>query len=392
MRAAAMALLCALALLGAGTGRAAAEGDCGTHLVTQGDTLTRLAMRYYDDPYAADRLWRANRDAVGRNPNLLVPGTVLTIPCPHAAESAAAEHAPPPDPQTEAAVVSRASTAPAMDTAPADPAAQPQQHAAAEHPPAAPAPAEEARAMPAAIHILAGGPYRPFVDGAAPDKGLIPALITAAFAATDGPPPRIGVVDDRPAHLSVIMPRGGFALGAPWVYPDCAAPPENERAARLCADYVASDSLYEHVTEFFARADSRWADAVIPGQLEGARICRPAGYPDDDLHAMGLLPDRAERVALDSPETCLEALDLGEVDIASLDATLGRALVARMPLQNPLVVLDTITRVERLRAVARRDDPAGEAALARLNLGLARIVETGAWIDIVRAHLVSPES
>lgn len=50
-----------------------------THTVVEGDTLWGLAQRYYQNPFDWRRIWEANRDKVA-DPNLIVPGLVLTIP------------------------------------------------------------------------------------------------------------------------------------------------------------------------------------------------------------------------------------------------------------------------------------------------------------------------
>ena len=50
-----------------------------THTVVDGDTLWGLAQRYYQNPFDWRRIWEANRERVG-DPNLILPGQVLTIP------------------------------------------------------------------------------------------------------------------------------------------------------------------------------------------------------------------------------------------------------------------------------------------------------------------------
>lgn len=50
-----------------------------THTVVDGDTLWGLAQRYYQNPFDWRRIWEANRAQV-EDPNLILPGQVLTIP------------------------------------------------------------------------------------------------------------------------------------------------------------------------------------------------------------------------------------------------------------------------------------------------------------------------
>ncbi len=50
-----------------------------THTVVKGDTLWDLAQTYYGNPFQWRRIWNANRSQVA-DPNLILPGWVLTIP------------------------------------------------------------------------------------------------------------------------------------------------------------------------------------------------------------------------------------------------------------------------------------------------------------------------
>jgi LysM repeat protein len=51
-----------------------------THVVIRGDTLSKLAEKYYRDVKKWPLIYAANRSAVGTNPNLIQPGTALKIP------------------------------------------------------------------------------------------------------------------------------------------------------------------------------------------------------------------------------------------------------------------------------------------------------------------------
>lgn len=393
------------------------------HTVVAGEHLARLGQAYFGKAEAGARIYAANRARIGRNPDLLEVGTVLTIPCPEGAEQAAAAGGAvadgagagdavadgaaadgtqaasgaasdgDPAPQDDgsgrpgataagasAAPVARASAAVRGTTTRSfDPVA-----AEPPPPPAAMRPAAGGQDGPV---LLTGGPYPPFVTPGAASRGMVPTLVAAAFAATDGAAAQIAMVNDRAAHLSEVLPRGGFALSFPWTYPACASDGLDTVDRAVCARFVASDALYEHVTEFYARADGAYAGAAGPDDLAGARICRPAGYPLEDLRRMGLLDGAVQIVRAPDPRGCLAALDGGDADIASMDATVARYAALDMELAHPLLVLEALTRVEGLRALALRGDPAGEAAIARLNEGLRAIAAGGTWFEIVRDHL-----
>ncbi|HSG48551.1 MAG TPA: LysM peptidoglycan-binding domain-containing protein, partial [Longimicrobiales bacterium] len=72
----------------------AAVQQVATHTVVDGDTLWDLAQQYYGNPFDWRRIWEANRADVA-NPNLIVPGQVLTIPGREAAVTDVTVEAPP---------------------------------------------------------------------------------------------------------------------------------------------------------------------------------------------------------------------------------------------------------------------------------------------------------
>lgn len=51
-----------------------------TYTVVKGDSLSRIAKRFYGSANKWRKLYDANRQTVGSNPDLIKPGQVLTIP------------------------------------------------------------------------------------------------------------------------------------------------------------------------------------------------------------------------------------------------------------------------------------------------------------------------
>ena len=48
--------------------------------VKSGDCLTKIAYRFYGDAAYYDLLYRINRDLIGPDQNLILPGTWLVVP------------------------------------------------------------------------------------------------------------------------------------------------------------------------------------------------------------------------------------------------------------------------------------------------------------------------
>lgn len=58
----------------------ARPGGARRYVIKTGDTLSGIARRLYGDPKLASKIYDANRAALGKNPNLVLPGQVLVIP------------------------------------------------------------------------------------------------------------------------------------------------------------------------------------------------------------------------------------------------------------------------------------------------------------------------
>ena len=50
------------------------------HVVVSGDTLSAIAKKYYDDAGKYMKIYEANKDVIGDNPDLIKPGMELIIP------------------------------------------------------------------------------------------------------------------------------------------------------------------------------------------------------------------------------------------------------------------------------------------------------------------------
>ncbi|MEO1551512.1 MAG: hypothetical protein AAFR93_13945, partial [Pseudomonadota bacterium] len=245
---------CAALVLSLGTALPA-QGQsveiCATHRVTEGDHLFALAKTYYQNASQtvnasqAFALYSANRTLIGADPNALSVGIELQIPCTLdgvSLDQTTLEALPrlPAPAQPEAPLI-QAEVRDAISTsepvAPPTPAVDDQvprlkavgASMLAGPVPAAPQAGAQAGASqaqaPLTFRLLTGGPYAPFVGQDLPQGGLITDVIARALSAMeDAPNYDIAFVDDRQAHVPLLLQRGGFDLGFPWIYPDCTAP------------------------------------------------------------------------------------------------------------------------------------------------------------------------
>ena len=57
-----------------------AEKPVTRYTVKSGDSLSKIAKRFYGDASQWNRIYEANRDLIGKNPDLIRPGQDLVIP------------------------------------------------------------------------------------------------------------------------------------------------------------------------------------------------------------------------------------------------------------------------------------------------------------------------
>ena len=58
----------------------AAKAKIVKHVVVSGDTLSGIAKKYYDDAGKYMKIYEANKDVIGDDPNMIKPGQELVIP------------------------------------------------------------------------------------------------------------------------------------------------------------------------------------------------------------------------------------------------------------------------------------------------------------------------
>ncbi len=61
-------------------GGAAKEAAVTEHTVVSGDTLSGIAQKYYGSQANWKKIYEANKDVIGDNPNLIRAGQILKIP------------------------------------------------------------------------------------------------------------------------------------------------------------------------------------------------------------------------------------------------------------------------------------------------------------------------
>jgi polar amino acid transport system substrate-binding protein len=215
---------------------------------------------------------------------------------------------------------------------------------------------------------------------------LITELVNAMMEATPNPVPYAVIWnDDWSQHLFPLLDETKVDMGFPWLRPDCAADPANER----CANFHFSDALFEMPIQVFVRADDAFTFAE-DSDIEGKTLCRPKGYYTHDLDANGrnwLKDEKITLVRLDSPDACFTALLDGSVDAVPENLFLGADKINALGLRGKIKPLERPLSTETLHVIISKKHWRGTTHLYRVNAGLAAIKASGRYDEIVNRHL-----
>lgn len=357
-------LLCGGAALLLSSAAAQAQEACSTYKVAVGDNLRYIARAAYGDADLYRLIYDANVAIIGEKADLIEIGTTLSIPCdPKTFADTTQETLPAPESVTPVA----ATPEPAPVATDSAPVVSPQKP----------------------IAIVTGNGYAPFADETLPGGGMMTQLVEmAVFRADPGIAYNLSFISDWQAHIDALLPSGAYDLSFPWVRPDCdgstmLSPGDQSR----CNDFVFSGPFYEIVDGFFATRDSGLLTVTSYAGFAGKRICRPEGYTTGVLDAAGLTAPTITLLRGSDAKDCFRALAAGEVDLVSVDAEVGDAMLAKLGLiatvgQNP-----HLSTILSLHVIAHKSNPRAVAMLAELDKGMMEMYETGEWYEIVSSAL-----
>lgn len=364
-----------------------AQTQCGEfYRIKRGDTLRDITTRTLGhDRYRV--IYQANRDILP-SPERLETGQLIYVPCAKGPiqdrRAALAQSGRTPSARDnlgdQAAVASPTQTDVAVVT-PYSPKFAGKSRVAPQVPVQQETPAlaqVEQSARP--LNIITASGISPLADFPLPSGGLLSVLIKEALAVGgNSEAHKISFVEDRQAHLSVLMPTGTFDLTFPWPGVDCTTDSIGPAGKTICRDFLVSRPVYEATVATFLPAESALAAATSLDALQGAKLCRPAGFPPVDLEAMGLGLDIViKRTASD----CIAAIRSGEVQGMSIP------IGARdMPKWSGLVMVPGLAWQIPVHALAWRSTPNAEQTIATLDAGLKQLQRSGRWFQIVSTYL-----
>lgn len=386
---------------------------CGViHTVTRGDTLFKIANRAHGDGWKYRKVHQDNRYVLPSSDSVEL-GDPQPLPCLDGLGEVAREDAVAPGPAAEPGTTEGTTVAATMEPAEATPgllkqavqmvamATMPMQSIAGPVNPAAnlagitvdrletaePAAPEPLAVIPS-IRLLTSSDIAPFAGENLPRGGIITDLVSRSLdAAAPGQQSRVAFVNDWAAHLNYLLPDGAFDVSFPWYKPDCSNP---ERLAtemqRRCAEFDFSDPIFEVRIGFYTKAGSALAEAGTLAALSGQRLCRPNEHFTSDLDHDGLMAPNVSIETRHTAQECFARLADGEVDVVMLAKSEADEQLRQPGMIGSVAEIAGLETARTLHALVSKKNPDGQAHLERINRGLAELMASGKWFEVVAAH------
>lgn len=333
---------------------ASAQEACTTYTVKEGDSLGSIAEAAYGS-FNYQMIFNANREVIANNPSDLPAGLQLVLPCEDGRLTADTELNAVIEAETEKQDDARDPNRPYM-------------------PP---------------LKFVTANDWKPFTDESLSGGGIYVRM--AATAMRRGGNDRdfkIAYVDDWGAHIATLLPSNAFDLSIAWSKPDCSRMDMlGEFAVTMCTQFEFSLPVYEVAYSYNTLVDSKYAGARSFADYQGARICRPEGWPISDIEVEGLAEPAVTFVHPKSPMDCAEMLLAGKVDLYSLEVETTTANFEELGATDKVELNPALATFNTHHLVISKSNPRAAEYIEIVNRGLQEMRESGEWYDIVATGL-----
>lgn len=297
-----------------------------TYVVKPGDSLSRIAFKFYHDQEKWSLILDANRDRVQGNGSVIYAGTVLDIP---------GTPAPGDRPVTSGTTYVDQATGRTI------------------------------------IDLVTGDDFKPYTDEELPEGGLASEIVATAFRNL-GYDPVIDYINWSSALD--LSGRGKFAATWPWV-------PTAERKEK----FFYSVPLAEELTFAYWNKDSPKSFDQI-SDLTGHQVCRAAGYFTDFLDALidsGQIGFHQEK----NIKECWIGLADGTYDFVAQGEYEAIAQLAELDLSDRFVRSDNVVATKTLHLVFPKSVQESEGLRDQFNQAFRDMERSGVLNRIVERHL-----
>lgn len=357
-----------------GAGAEAQSLACGgEYIIKRGDTLQKVTRMAYGEGLSWKFIYNANKAVVGSNPSAIEIGMKIKVPCRQGQTPGATAQAAP---ATASNAVSTAATSTAA-TPTATNVSLPL------NVPGIATPGSST------YRFVTGSDWKPFQDPELENGGMITEIVDTAMESQRGANGhKIDFINDYPAHLQTLIADIAYDFAFAWFRPNCDKIEKLGSESRFrCQALEWSDPLFEQIIGYYMRSD----EANVPAShadLQGRRICRPAGYAMFMMEEFDLVEPSITLTRPVNTADCFQQLAAGEVDAVVLATMVADSAIASVGMADQIAEQPQLSTVATMHAVTSINNPNKQSQLAVLNQGIREVRESGAWFEIVQRHLV----
>jgi polar amino acid transport system substrate-binding protein len=120
--------------------------------------------------------------------------------------------------------------------------------------------------------------------------------------------------------------------------------------------------------------------------LSGKRLCRPNGQFTFDLEQNGLVEPNVSVETRYTAQQCFVRLVEGQVDVVTLVKSQVDEQLRRLGIVDSVTEIDGLESAQTLHALVAKQSPDGQAHLDLINRGIAELMASGKWFEVVASH------
>ena len=133
-------------------------------------------------------------------------------------------------------------------------------------------------------------------------------------------------------------------------------------------------------------ARQRHSRAQTLAALSGKRLCLPSVHLTVNLEQIGLVEPNVSIETQYTAKECFVRLVKGQVDVVTLIKSEGDEQLSQLRIAKAITEIGGLESVQTLHALVSKQNPNGLAHLELINRGLAELMASGKWFEVVASH------
>ena len=237
--------------------------------------------------------------------------------------------------------------------------------------------------------LVTGNDFPPFIDRASAGGGMITQIVKSAYQQAGLEINTIEFINDWPNFIQNDIMKKTYDASFAWYGPPKCENIENfpDNMKKRC-DFYYSESIYSTEYAFYATTEYLSYSPISQfSDLNDKIICRPRGYYTLDLLDVGLNP--GEKITLreaSNVNECFKALDLGEVEIVSVNPHTAKRIIDRRQMYNDVKRIENLSTPAVMHLIAHKNNPRSEKIISEFNKIIEKFKKSSEYKRIIKFY------